>query len=68
MTLSLIQSAEVTRRLEEREVLVMQLQRTKTNFSHSMEELKKHMEEESKVRAKISEKHAFSLNSTESKL
>ncbi|XP_076133037.1 myosin-7-like [Alosa pseudoharengus] len=42
--------AEVTRRLEEREVLVLQLQRTKHNSAHTVEEMKKHMEEESKAK------------------
>uniref|UniRef100_A0A673IGF1 Myosin-7-like n=1 Tax=Sinocyclocheilus rhinocerous TaxID=307959 RepID=A0A673IGF1_9TELE len=41
-------TAEVSRRLEEREVLVMQLQRTKSALSQTMEELKKQLEEECK--------------------
>jgi len=42
-------SAEVSRRLEEREVLVMQLQRTKSGLTQTMEEMKKQLEEECKV-------------------
>lgn len=41
--------AEVSRKLEERESLVSQLQRAKNSFSQNVEELKKQLEEENKV-------------------
>ncbi|XP_030623595.1 myosin-7-like [Chanos chanos] len=44
------ESAEVSRRLEEKEVLVMQLQRTKISLNQSMEEMKKQFEEECKAK------------------
>ena len=39
------------RKLEEREALITQLQRSKSSFSQKAEELKKQLEEESKVSA-----------------
>lgn len=41
--------AEASRKLEERESLVSQLQRAKNSFSQNVEELKKQLEEENKV-------------------
>lgn len=38
------------RKLEEREAMVSQLQRAKNSFSQNVEELKKQLEEENKVR------------------
>lgn len=40
---------EVSRKLEEREAMVSQLQRAKNSFSQNVEELKKQLEEENKV-------------------
>lgn len=40
---------EVSRKLEERESMVSQLQRAKNSFSQNVEELKKQLEEENKV-------------------
>lgn len=40
---------ELSRKLEEREAMVSQLQRAKNSFSQNIEELKKQMEEENKV-------------------
>ncbi|XP_035236692.1 myosin-7-like [Anguilla anguilla] len=44
------ESAELSRRLEERETLVTQLQRTKNSFCQNAEELKKQLEEENKAK------------------
>lgn len=41
--------AEVSRKLEERESMVSQLQRAKNSFGQNVEELKKQLEEENKV-------------------
>lgn len=40
---------ELSRKLEEREAMVSQLQRAKNSFSQNAEELKKQLEEENKV-------------------
>lgn len=40
---------ELSRKLEEREATVVQLQRSKISFSQSVEELKKQLDEENKV-------------------
>lgn len=42
-------AGEVSRKLEEREAMVSQLQRAKNSFSQNVEELKKQLEEENKV-------------------
>lgn len=42
-------TAEYSRRIEEREALIGQLQRSKANFSQDCENLKKQQEEDSKV-------------------
>lgn len=41
--------AELGRKLEEREAMVSQLQRAKSSFSQTVEELKKQLDEENKV-------------------
>lgn len=40
---------ELSRKLEEREAMVSQLQRSKNSFSQNVEEMKKQLEEENKV-------------------
>nr|XP_055045043.1 myosin-7 isoform X1 [Misgurnus anguillicaudatus] len=47
---TLSENAEASRRLEERDVLVMQLQRSKTSLNQTLEELKKQLEEECKAK------------------
>lgn len=42
-------AAEMGRKLEEREAMVSQLQRTKNSLGQNVEELKKQLEEENKV-------------------
>lgn len=41
--------AELSRKLEEREVMMSQLQRAKNSFGQNVEELKKQLDEENKV-------------------
>lgn len=41
--------AELSRKLEEREVMMSQLQRSKNSFGQNVEELKKQLDEENKV-------------------
>lgn len=42
-------TAEMSRKLEEREVTISQLQRSKNSFGQNAEELKKQLDEENKV-------------------
>lgn len=44
-----LSAAELGRKLEEREAMISQLQRSKTSFSQNAEELKKQLDEENKV-------------------